>query len=67
MAGNVFEWTQDQANISGEGDFRVLKGGAWYHHDVRVLASSYEGAWNVGGDPNGVTGLRCVRSCLSGE
>ncbi len=61
VAGNVSEWVQDAAvNVSGPG-LKMLRGGAFLHHDTEVLLTWNLLGFTAVGDPNQFNGFRCAR------
>lgn len=72
MAGNVSEWVsslykpypydaKDGREDLQSFEFRVLRGGSWYHNDPDIVRSSYRG-WNDSTSADNLTGFRCALS-----
>lgn len=61
MGGNVSEWVEDDAtNALGDG-LKMLRGGAFLHHDAHVMHTWRELGFTAVGEPNMFNGFRCVR------
>jgi formylglycine-generating enzyme required for sulfatase activity len=62
MAGNVSEWVADDAtNVSGDELIKMLRGGAFLHHEADVLYTFRQLGFTAVGDGNMFNGIRCAR------
>jgi formylglycine-generating enzyme required for sulfatase activity len=78
MVGNAWEWTWDRMNAytadsqisprgPDSGDFRVLRGGAWWNYVDQATNSQRLSYPPVGDDDYGMLGFRCLRALHPNE